>query len=239
MRIPAPLMRTISMGQEGLQWSGRTSSARGTAGNTFTAGLRRNRIFARFQHNFLTSSPSEGARASCGVCMFRLVTVVAACRISCSALFLGFAGVERVAAFSFEQAIQQCRQTVGRPTKLSCMSRQRTGTATAKGREHIDGCRAQAVPRVRACVRRAMISAFGWRRVEQTIERCRQTVGRPRVDACMRGGNQKGWVVRDLEVCRAKAFPHVRACVRRVLTSDVGRKDGMRQEAQTALRTSF
>ena len=53
---------------------------------------------------------------------------------------------------------------------------------------------------------------------EQAIENCRNTVGRPIVQACM-GGNRNG----DLEACRAQATPKVRACVIAALNAANGR----------------
>ena len=52
---------------------------------------------------------------------------------------------------------------------------------------------------------------------EAAIERCRMTVGRPIVMDCMRGGGG------DLEACRAKASPKVRACVMSSMQAANGR----------------
>jgi len=56
---------------------------------------------------------------------------------------------------------------------------------------------------------------------EAAIENCRMTVGRPIVQACMRasGGRFGG----DLEACRAKAHPQVKACVLAALNAANGR----------------
>ncbi len=43
--------------------------------------------------------------------------------------------------------------------------------------------------------------------LNQAIENCRNTVGKPIVMACMRGGGG------SLEACRASAGPKVKACV--------------------------
>ncbi|MCJ9735510.1 tetratricopeptide repeat protein, partial [Bradyrhizobium sp. PRIMUS42] len=57
---------------------------------------------------------------------------------------------------------------------------------------------------------------------EAAIENCRMTVGRPIVQACMQaqGGRKAG---ADLEGCRAKASPQVRACVMAALNAANGR----------------
>jgi hypothetical protein len=103
-----------------------------------------------------------------------------------------------------QQAIVHCRQTVGRPLVQTCMNTQ------GKGPE-LEECRKDATPRVRACVRERMIAAYGRAKFEQAIARCRQTVGRPIVRACMGAGRAGA----DLETCRSKASPRVRACVQR------------------------
>lgn len=116
-------------------------------------------------------------------------------------------------AFSFDQAIDRCRQTVGWPIVKACMGGRR-GKASDELGADLKACRAKASPRVRACVQRAMIAAYGWPRVEEAIEHCRQTVGRPIVRACMTDGGNA-----DLEECRARAAPQVRSCVRRTISS--------------------
>src|SRR5262245_35351379 len=52
--------------------------------------------------------------------------------------------------------------------------------------------------------------------LEQARENCRETVGRPIVQPCVRAGG-------DLETCRSKAAPKVRACVERALKAAGGR----------------
>jgi CHAT domain-containing protein len=60
-------------------------------------------------------------------------------------------------------------------------------------------------------------TAFAALSKEAAIENCRMTVGRPIVQACMRGGGG------DLESCRAKASPRVKACVIAALNAANGR----------------
>ncbi len=57
---------------------------------------------------------------------------------------------------------------------------------------------------------------------EAAVEKCRMTVGRPIVQACMQaaGGRAGG---ANLEGCRAKASPQVRACVMAALNAANGR----------------
>ncbi|TYO66080.1 CHAT domain-containing protein [Bradyrhizobium hipponense] len=57
---------------------------------------------------------------------------------------------------------------------------------------------------------------------EAALENCRMTVGKPIVQACMRaGGGPAGGA--NLEACRAKATPQVRACVMAALNAANGR----------------
>lgn len=136
-------------------------------------------------------------------------------------IFIGLFSVVTTAdlasAFSFDQTRERCRQTVGRPLVRACMSAKRHEVTGVD----FDACRAQASPRVRACIRRAMIVAFGRSKVEQTIEHCRQTLGRPIVIACMRGHVRVDGAARlaNLDACLAKASPQVRACVRQRITA--------------------
>jgi hypothetical protein len=150
----------------------------------------------------------------------RRLAVLARSSFQIGLIFLGLfsvvTGADPASAFSFDQTIERCRQTVGRPIVRACMS----AKSDAVTGVDFDACRAKASPRVRACVRRAMIVAFGHAKVEQTIEHCRQTLGRPLVKACMRGGHARAngaTRVANLEACRAKASPQVRACVRRTI----------------------
>jgi hypothetical protein len=104
-----------------------------------------------------------------------------------------------------QRAIAHCRQSVGRTFVEACMS--------AQGKlAELESCRARASPRVRACVRKSMIAVYGHAHVRQAIQHCRQTVGRPIVQACM-GGNHGA----HLQACRAQASPKVRACVQKIL----------------------
>ena len=115
-----------------------------------------------------------------------------------------------------QETIEHCRQTVGRPIVQQCMRGQGLGA------DLID-CRAGASPPVRACVRQSLIAAYGQAKVERVIEHCRQTVGRPIVQACM-GAAGRATVEgesggADRAICRAKAWPQVRACVRRTFST--------------------
>jgi CHAT domain-containing protein len=55
--------------------------------------------------------------------------------------------------------------------------------------------------------------------IEEARERCRETVGRPIVQACMKGQGRGG----DREACRAQASPRVRACVHKAMNAAHGR----------------
>src|SRR5436309_3007872 len=64
---------------------------------------------------------------------------------------LTLVGAEPASALTIEQARENCRATVGRPIVQACMR----GSAT----KNIEACRAQATPKVRACVQATMQKA--------------------------------------------------------------------------------
>ena len=77
---------------------------------------------------------------------------------------------------------------------------------------------------------------------EQARENCRQTVGRPIVQACMQGKGGGGDREANLAACRAGATPRVRACVQAAMNAANGRanvaielyKNGKPKEAAVA-----
>jgi CHAT domain-containing protein len=73
-------------------------------------------------------------------------------RLAGLVLGLAFAGAQQASALTKEQAIENCRNTVGRPVVQSCM---RGGTGDR------EACRALASPKVRACVISALNAANG------------------------------------------------------------------------------
>jgi hypothetical protein len=134
------------------------------------------------------------------------------------ALFSVLLDADAASAFSFEETIKRCRQTVGRPIVRDCMSGK---SGDVRGVD-FDACRARAAPRVHACIREAMILAFGYAKVERVIEHCRETLGRPIVKACMidaQPGAKRATRIANLHACRAKASPQVRGCVRRTIST--------------------
>lgn len=106
-----------------------------------------------------------------------------------------------------DAAIVHCRQTVGRSIVDACMKRR--GQASA-----LEACRERAAPTVQACVRQGLVASFGQARIDRAVEHCRQTVGRPIVRSCRAGQSERA----NLEFCRSKASPKVRACVRQRLS---------------------
>jgi hypothetical protein len=144
-------------------------------------------------------------------CRYRQIGVRLAIAVGALAV-----GVLPASAFSFDEAIQSCRLTVGRPIVKACMAARHAETMDRKTAA-LAACRTKASPRVRVCVQRAMIATYGWPKVESVIERCRQSIGRPVVNACMTSGaGPQG--IPDLEACRQRAAPQVRECVRRTLS---------------------
>ena len=59
--------------------------------------------------------------------------------------------------------------------------------------------------------------------LQEAIEQCRQSVGRPIVQSCMGGGHRGVVVGADLESCKAKASPAVKACVEKTMNAAHGR----------------
>jgi CHAT domain-containing protein len=125
------------------------------------------------QKSFSTpSSPRSSQRA--------LATALAAGAIASLALVAtsGSAG----AALSKEQAIANCRETVGRPIVMACM--QGMGGRGGGDREaNLARCRENATPRVRACVVAALNAANG--RANVPIEMYKN--GKPKEDAVAPG----------------------------------------------------
>lgn len=74
-------------------------------------------------------------------------------RLAGLALWLTFAGAQQAAALTKEEALENCRATVGRPIVQACMAGNRNGDREA--------CRALATPKVRACVISALNAANG------------------------------------------------------------------------------
>ena len=65
-------------------------------------------------------------------------------------VLFSFHVVAPASALEREQAIENCRSTVGKPIVMACL---------AAGRGNMESCRASAVPRVKACVQSAMAAA--------------------------------------------------------------------------------
>ncbi|MDO9061305.1 MAG: hypothetical protein Q7U92_20100 [Bradyrhizobium sp.] len=109
------------------------------------------------------------------------------------------------AAHSGASAVKECRSTVGKPIVQACV-RSRIRHQGGKPRSHVRTCRTDAIPAVRACVQRT---------VPHLVENCRQTVGRPMVQACVRSRVQSdgGPPDRFVEPCRLSISWAVRACV--------------------------
>src|SRR6266852_9493761 len=61
---------------------------------------------------------------------------------------------EQASALTMEQAVENCRATVGKPIVQACMQAQGKGG-------NLEACRAQATPKVRACVQSALNAANG------------------------------------------------------------------------------
>lgn len=111
----------------------------------------------------------------------------------------------QAAAHTGASAVKECRATVGRPIVSGCV-RSRVLHQGGAPRTHVRACRIDAIPAVRACVQRT---------VPHLVENCRQAVGRPMVQACVRSRVQGegGPPDRFVEQCRLSISWAVRACV--------------------------
>jgi hypothetical protein len=108
-------------------------------------------------------------------------------------------------AHSGASAVKECRMTVGKPIVQACV-RSRVQHQGGKPRNYVRACRTDATPAVRACVQRT---------VPHLVEHCRNTIGRPMVQACVRDRVQSdgGPPGRFVEPCRLSISWAVRACV--------------------------
>jgi len=96
------------------------------------------------------------------------------------ASFAVFAGSERAFALSKEQAIENCRQTVGTPHVRACMQ----GMGKGGDREaNLATCRAGVLPKMKACVMAALNAANG--RANVAIELYKD--GKPKPEALVPG----------------------------------------------------
>ena len=111
----------------------------------------------------------------------------------------------QAAAHSGASAVKECRMTVGKPIVQACV-RSRLQHQGGKPRNYVRACRTDAIPAVRACIQRT---------VPHLVENCRNTVGRPMVQACVRDRVQShgGPPDRFVEQCRLSISWAVRACV--------------------------
>ncbi|WP_291859757.1 hypothetical protein [Bradyrhizobium sp.] len=111
----------------------------------------------------------------------------------------------QAAAHTGASAVKECRATVGRPIVRACV-RSRVLHQGGAPRTYVRACRTDAIPAVRACVQRT---------VPHLVENCRQTVGRPMIQACVRNRVQGegGPPDRFVEPCRLSISWAVRACV--------------------------
>jgi len=90
----------------------------------------------------------RGPRRAC-----RILTPVLLLSLPVAGLFW-FTGMDAAFALSQEAAIENCRMSVGRPIVQACMR-------ASGGRGSLESCRAQATPKVRACVKAALNAANG------------------------------------------------------------------------------
>ena len=105
-------------------------------------------------------------------------------------------------------AQKECRAIVGRPIVRACV-RSKLEQMGGKRHQHVLACRADAAPAVRDCVERT---------VPHIVAHCRETVGRPMVQACVQNRVQReggGTPRQFVEGCRMSISWAVRACVSR------------------------
>ena len=111
------------------------------------------------------------------------------------------------AAHTGASAQKECRATVGRPIVHACV-RSKLQHVGGRRHHHVPACRADASPAVRACVERT---------VPHIVAHCRETVGRPMVQACVQNRMQRQGGPRRhfVEGCRMSRSWAVRACISR------------------------
>jgi hypothetical protein len=126
------------------------------------------------------------------------------------ALLLG--GIAPASAATFEQTVEHCRNTIGRPIVLACMYAQGKGT-------ELEACQLEASTKVRACVQEATAGPEGRANLAHAIAHCRSSVGLPIVQSCL---DAQGHAA-TFEKCRTKASPNVRSCVRSSMIATFGR----------------
>ena len=102
-------------------------------------------------------------------------------------------------------ALETCRATIGRPVVRACIQ-QHMQSAGGFPAQYLAECRATASPAVRGCFQAAM---------KNEITACRQSVGRPIVQECVRSriAVEGGFRPEQVEACRKNAYGPVKACV--------------------------
>jgi hypothetical protein len=112
---------------------------------------------------------------------------------------------QQAEAHSGASAVMECRSTVGKPIVQACV-RSKVRHLGGKPRAHVRACRTEAIPAVRACIQQT---------VPHLVQHCRDTVGRPMVQACVKNRVQSdgGTPDRLIEQCRLSVSWAVRACV--------------------------
>ena len=135
----------------------------------------------------------------------RQTTGLAACVLS--VLVLAALSEAAHARHTGASAMKECRATVGRPIVHACV-RSKLQYVGGKRHHHVPACRADAAPAVRACVERT---------VPHIVAHCRETVGRPMVQACVQNRIQRegGPPRQFFEGCLMSISWAVRACVSR------------------------
>ena len=71
-------------------------------------------------------------------------------RTAFAAVLFSFPAMSPAPALELNQALENCRDTVGKPIVMACMG---------GGRGNLESCRASAGPRVKACVQSAMAAS--------------------------------------------------------------------------------
>ena len=127
-------------------------------------------------------------------------------------ILCGLFSTERAAALTANEALENCRASIGRPVVRACVQ-QRMQRDGGFPQQHVPGCRQIATPAVRSCFQNAM---------SQTIAGCRASVGKPIVEACVQAriATDGRFRIEQIQDCRKTAFGPVRACIWR--TSSTG-----------------
>jgi hypothetical protein len=120
-------------------------------------------------------------------------------------LLAAFFICEHALAAPATEALANCRLTIGRPVVRACVHEHLLAQGGLPS-QYIAACKVRATPAVKGCFQSAMADV---------IADCRQSIGKPIVQACVkqRISAEGQFRIEFVEGCRKSAIPAVKACV--------------------------